>query len=136
MPLPSSATHMSVRPPSCTVTSTVVAPASSAFSTSSLTTDAGRSTTSPAAIWSATAPGRMEIVGTQKTTASGYLRAVVLPVLTPRSLRHAPPGLVSLHVLLLLRGGVEDAAGLIHVQAVGGARRDGRLALRRLRLGR
>ena len=36
-----------------------VAPASSAFSTSSFTTDAGRSTTSPAAIWSATASGRM-----------------------------------------------------------------------------
>ena len=34
------------------------APASSAFSTSSLTTDAGRSTTSPAAIWSASAGGR------------------------------------------------------------------------------
>src|SRR5206468_12813365 len=36
-----------------------VAPASSAFSTSSFTTEAGRSTTSPAAIWSATALGRI-----------------------------------------------------------------------------
>jgi len=35
----------------------LVACASSAFSTSSLTTDAGRSTTSPAAIWSISASG-------------------------------------------------------------------------------
>jgi photosystem II stability/assembly factor-like uncharacterized protein len=34
------------------------APASMAFSHSSLTTEAGRSTTSPAAIWSASAGGR------------------------------------------------------------------------------
>ena len=39
------------RPPASISTSMRRAPASSAFSTSSLTTDAGRSTTSPAAIW-------------------------------------------------------------------------------------
>ena len=39
------------RPPPSSSTRTSVAPASRAFSTSSLTTDAGRSTTSPAAIW-------------------------------------------------------------------------------------
>src|SRR4051794_3267702 len=38
-----------------------LAPASMAFSTSSLTTDAGRSTTSPAAIWLARSAGRREM---------------------------------------------------------------------------
>jgi hypothetical protein len=37
--------------PASSSTRTAVAPASRAFSTSSLTTDDGRSTTSPAAIW-------------------------------------------------------------------------------------
>ena len=59
MPEPSSLTRISWRPPSSTAMSMEVAPASSAFSTSSFTTDAGRSTTSPAAIWSATALGRI-----------------------------------------------------------------------------
>ena len=50
MPSPSSLTRMSRRPPPSVSTSMRVAPASSAFSTSSLTTLAGRSTTSPAAM--------------------------------------------------------------------------------------
>jgi hypothetical protein len=50
MPQPSSATAMNSRPPSRTSTRMREAPASIAFSTSSLTTEAGRSTTSPAAI--------------------------------------------------------------------------------------
>src|SRR6478752_2961087 len=50
IPLPSSATRMRRRPPPSVRTSIRRAPASSAFSTSSLTTLAGRSTTSPAAI--------------------------------------------------------------------------------------
>ena len=50
MPLPSSATAMRSRPPPVATTSIRPAPASSAFSTSSLTTLAGRSTTSPAAM--------------------------------------------------------------------------------------
>src|SRR5579859_6636844 len=54
MPQPSSVTRISLRPPASTSTRMRVAPASSAFSSSSLTTDAGRSTTSPAAIWLAT----------------------------------------------------------------------------------
>ena len=58
MPAPSSMTVMRSRPPPWTSTSTRDAPASTAFSTSSFTTDAGRSTTSPAAIWSATAASR------------------------------------------------------------------------------
>src|SRR3954464_6647181 len=51
MPQPSSTTWIRLRPPSLSVTSIRRAPASMAFSTSSLTTEAGRSTTSPAAIW-------------------------------------------------------------------------------------
>ena len=50
MPAPSSVTRISRRPPPSVTTSMRVAPASSAFSTSSLTTLAGRSTTSPAAM--------------------------------------------------------------------------------------
>jgi hypothetical protein len=50
IPSPSSSTRISFLPPSSMATAIRVEPASSAFSTSSLTTDAGRSTTSPAAI--------------------------------------------------------------------------------------
>ena len=53
--------RMSPRPPPSISTSMRRAPASSAFSTSSLTTDAGRSTTSPAAIWSASSGGSTRI---------------------------------------------------------------------------
>ena len=54
IPPPSSETRMRDRPPSRISTLMAVAPASRLFSISSLTTDAGRSTTSPAAIRSAT----------------------------------------------------------------------------------
>ncbi len=50
IPTPSSVTRISARPASRRSTVTWVLSASSAFSTSSLTTEAGRSTTSPAAI--------------------------------------------------------------------------------------
>ncbi len=59
MPWPSSATRISVLPPARMSISMWVARASRAFSTSSLTADAGRSTTSPAAIWLAMWSGRM-----------------------------------------------------------------------------
>src|ERR1700751_4519941 len=49
---------MSPVPPRSTSTSMCRAPASRLFSTSSLTTDAGRSITSPAAIWSTSSLGR------------------------------------------------------------------------------
>jgi hypothetical protein len=55
MPSPSSLTRIRTSPPSSTSTSIRAAPASTAFSQSSFTTDAGRSTTSPAAMASATA---------------------------------------------------------------------------------
>ncbi len=51
MPEPLSVTRSSVLPPPAVTTSIRVAPASMAFSTSSLITLAGRSITSPAAIW-------------------------------------------------------------------------------------
>ena len=50
IPTPSSVTRTSSTPPASSSTRTRVAPASRAFSSSSLTTLAGRSTTSPAAI--------------------------------------------------------------------------------------
>ena len=61
MPLPSSSTEIEPSPPSRIATRICVAPASSAFSTSSFTTEAGRSTTSPAAIWFTSSPGRIRI---------------------------------------------------------------------------
>ena len=50
MPQPLSVTRIRLSPPAIVSISMVVAPASTAFSISSLTTEAGRSTTSPAAI--------------------------------------------------------------------------------------
>src|SRR5262249_22844574 len=55
----SSTTAIRPIPASSSSTRTCRAPASSAFSMSSLTTDAGRSTTSPAAILSATSGGNI-----------------------------------------------------------------------------
>ena len=57
MPRPSSRIRTSEIPPPSTSTSIRVAPASRLFSTSSLTSEAGRSTTSPAAIWSTSSEG-------------------------------------------------------------------------------
>ncbi len=62
IPAPSSLTSIDRLPPSSTETVTAVAPASSAFSTSSLTTDAGLSTTSPAAILLMVASSRTVIL--------------------------------------------------------------------------
>ena len=61
MPMPSSATRIRVLPPSETAISIRAAPASIAFSTSSFTAEAGRSTTSPAAIRLAAASERRRI---------------------------------------------------------------------------
>ena len=62
MPLPLSTTCRLVRPESTLTTLTAVAPASMEFSTSSLTTLAGRWMTSPAAIWLATESGNSCII--------------------------------------------------------------------------
>src|SRR2546421_7485797 len=61
IPWPSSITRIMRLPPTSTSTRIVFAPASIAFSSSSFTTDAGRSTTSPAAILFATASGNMRM---------------------------------------------------------------------------
>src|SRR5262245_16288526 len=61
MPWPSSLTRISRTPPSSSSTVMRPAPASRAFSTSSFTTDDGRSMTSPAAILAATAGGSTPI---------------------------------------------------------------------------
>src|SRR5436853_3800749 len=80
MPHPSSLTRMSWRPPSSTATSMVVAPASSAFSTSSFTTDAGRSTTSPAAIWFASTSGSTRMRPPVVVALSGSDDVAILPL--------------------------------------------------------
>ena len=74
MPAPSSVTRMRVAPPRSSSTLMRVAPASSAFSTSSLTTLAGRSTTSPAAIWFARSVGSVWIRPIAAATAPSGLR--------------------------------------------------------------
>ena len=58
MPMPSSSTLMRRTPPAKRRNWICVAPASRALSTSSRTTEAGRSTTSPAAIWLISSSGR------------------------------------------------------------------------------
>ena len=74
MPQPSSVTRMKVAPPFLNSTLIFPAPASSAFSTSSFITDAGLSTTSPAAIMSATSGGSMFIfVISQRSPHAEYL---------------------------------------------------------------
>ncbi len=71
MPDPSSTTAMRTSPPPSMAISTRPAPASSAFSTSSLTTDAGRSMTSPAAMASATTCGNLRIGAVAITSTRG-----------------------------------------------------------------
>src|SRR6202050_2215268 len=61
MPQPSSITRISLLPPDSVSMRMERAPASKAFSSNSFTTDAGRSTTSPAAILLATVSGSMRI---------------------------------------------------------------------------
>ena len=58
IPTPLSTTWISVFPPSFIINLMEVEPASMAFSMSSFTTEAGRWTTSPAAIWLATWSGK------------------------------------------------------------------------------
>src|SRR5258706_5741447 len=61
MPEPSSAISINFRPASSTAIEMVCAPASNEFSSNSLTTDAGRSMTSPAAICDATSEDNKRI---------------------------------------------------------------------------
>src|SRR2546427_12161620 len=85
MPSPSSRTAISSSPPAASRTSTCSAPASSAFSTSSFTTEAGRSITSPAAICPCTAGGRIAIFPTSLQDEARVLaREPALDLLPPR----------------------------------------------------
>src|SRR5205085_8213811 len=78
IPAPSSATRMRRTPPSTSSTATETAPASRLFSSNSFKAAAGRSTTSPAAIWLTKSSGRFRIRRTLNVT---------LAALHPR---HAP----------------------------------------------
>jgi hypothetical protein len=71
MPRPLSVMAMRFTPPSSSRTVICVAPASSAFSSSSLTTADGRSTTSPAAIWEISWSGRAWIGRGVRAEVSG-----------------------------------------------------------------
>ena len=71
IPQPSSVTRTRLRPPAAVSIAIVRAPASSALSTSSLTTLAGRSITSPAAIWSITSAGNTRITSISWSYQSG-----------------------------------------------------------------
>src|SRR6516162_627457 len=73
IPLPLSPSRISLRPPASISRRNSVAPASSEFSRSSLTTLAGRSTTSPAAILLATLSERMRMRPISKASAGPLL---------------------------------------------------------------
>ena len=77
IPQPSSVTLMRSTPPPLISMSIRLAPASMEFSTNSLTTDAGRSTTSPAAILAAT---------------SGFRTLIVIPTVPAEGLQGRPCG--------------------------------------------
>src|SRR5258705_9732194 len=64
MPAPLSTTRICFTPPSTSATLISVAPASRLFSRSSFSTDAGRSTTSPAAVWLMSVSGSGRMAGT------------------------------------------------------------------------
>ena len=66
--MPSSLTRMTRKPPSSISIVTRFARASTEFSINSLTTLAGRSTTSPAAIWSASVSGRIRMLADTRAT--------------------------------------------------------------------
>ena len=107
MPRPSSPTRMRSRPPPRTSMRTVVAPASSAFSTSSLTTDAGRSIVSPAAIPAATPTGstRMPPAGGRRSVAAGDTTSPPIGGAGPRRC-------VSMWVASVSTGQIQGLAGV------------------------
>ena len=76
IPRPSSRTRIRRVPAASTSMSTREAPASRLFSRSSLTTDAGRSTTSPAAIWLARRGERRWMDGTTVSAQLAGMRSV------------------------------------------------------------
>src|SRR5260370_13893481 len=81
VPQRSSRTRTSLRPPSSRSISIRFAPASSAFSTSSFTTAAGRSMTSPAAIWLASVSWSTWMRGTAAQSSRPWQAAPMLALL-------------------------------------------------------
>jgi hypothetical protein len=83
MPQPSSSITMARMPPPCSFTAISLAPASSALSTSSRTTDAGRSTTSPAAIWLTSSSGSSRMARRGAAVNKGAFMGVIVESTTP-----------------------------------------------------
>ena len=80
MPFPSSMTWMTVFPTFLRITCICRAPASIAFSMSSFTTEAGRCTTSPAAIWLATESGNKWTISIKRLSlVKGRKSVIYLP---------------------------------------------------------
>ena len=75
IPVPSSRTLISLTPPRSISISIRLAPASTLFSTNSLSTEAGRSTTSPAAIWLANCGLRILILDIDKDLSDHFSAA-------------------------------------------------------------
>jgi hypothetical protein len=92
MPSPSSSTRIRPAPPAAMVTAMRRAPASSAFSTSSFTTAAGRSTTSPAAIRLMVPSGRRRILA-RAFTSSPIAASLKAGTKSRRRAMPAPPAL-------------------------------------------
>ncbi len=158
MPEPSSATRSRRTPPSDSSTAIDWAPASRLFSSSSLRAEAGRSTTSPAAIWFTNSSGRGRIwatgnvtlaprtYGSHRHAAKGAeWRPRRSPAAAPASadaataadgtaVRGADPAALP----VLARRLPRDAAGDLHPgrDPVGGPRASGPLRLVRLHLAR
>jgi len=76
MPSPSSSTVIARTPPPTRRTTMLVAPASTALSISSRTTDAGRSTTSPAAIWLISSPGSSQMGRRTRGSRTAFIAAL------------------------------------------------------------
>src|SRR6267154_2709130 len=97
MPAPLSTTRICFTPPSTSATPISLAPASRLFSRSSFSTDAGRSTTSPAAIWLMSVSGSGRIEG----TGGGLFGPGMTGALRPCRFREG----VQLYVAVECRGG-------------------------------
>lgn len=78
-PAPSSSTCTRLVPPASSVTWIDCAPASRLFSSSSFSTEAGRSTTSPAAIWLIRSSGRMRMAAMVVAVAAYVAASTSVP---------------------------------------------------------
>ncbi len=87
MPAPLSSTAIRRTPPACKRTVICVAPASSALSSSSRTTAAGRSMTSPAAIWLINSSGKSAMAREEE----GLLACMAEADMTPYPINEVPP---------------------------------------------